>query len=247
MKKNVASQSIGCQMVNASDGSAFTSAVTIRVTGDNGTQTTGSVGSGACTHEGNGYHSYGPAQAETNFDHIAFTFTGTGAVPATVQVFTGFPQTGDNFARLGAPATTTVSADIAVVAGYLDTEVGDIRARLPAALTGAGNMKVDVLALNGSTTSAVLAAAVFDQAIFATVSNAAFSPISTEFECADYTEVTGQHVRGKTVYARTGNLAKSTGQVVLSYALSGGGRGHFITSGSPTGESFANGDTLLFV
>jgi hypothetical protein len=87
MKKNVASQSIGCQMITAADGSAFTSAVTVYVTGDNGAQGAGSVGSGACTHEGNGYHSYAPAQAETNYSHVAFTFIGTGAIPATVQVY----------------------------------------------------------------------------------------------------------------------------------------------------------------
>lgn len=115
MKKNVASQVVGCQMVSATDGSAFTSSVTVSVTGDAGTQATGSVGSGACTHEGNGYHTYAPAQAETNYDLIAFTFTGTGAVPATVQIYTSFPQTGDSFVRVGAPAGASVSADIAAV------------------------------------------------------------------------------------------------------------------------------------
>jgi len=88
MKKNTASQKIGCQMVSASDGSAFTSSVTVYVTGDAGTQAIGSVSSGACTHEGNGYHTYAPAQAETNYDLIGFTFIGTGAIPTTVQVFT---------------------------------------------------------------------------------------------------------------------------------------------------------------
>ena len=88
MKKNTASQKIGAQMVSATDGSAFTGAVTVAVTVDAGTQATGSVGSGACTHEGGGYHTYAPAQAETNGDLIAFTFSGTGAVPATVQVYT---------------------------------------------------------------------------------------------------------------------------------------------------------------
>src|SRR4051812_12009937 len=73
-------------MVSASDGIAFTGSVTVSVTGDAGTQATGSVGAGACTHEGNGYHTYAPAQAETNYDLIAFTFTGSGAVPATVQI-----------------------------------------------------------------------------------------------------------------------------------------------------------------
>lgn len=88
-------------MITAADGTAFTGSVTVAVTGDGGTQATGSVGAGACTHEGNGYHSYAPAQAETNYAHVAFTFTGSGAIPATVQVYTQFPQTGDSFARIG--------------------------------------------------------------------------------------------------------------------------------------------------
>lgn len=123
MKKNVAGQKIGAQLVSATDGSAFTGSVTVYVTGDAGTQAAGSVGSGACTHEGNGYHTYAPAQAETNYDLIAFTFTGTGAVPQTVQVFTSFPQTGDAFDRLGAPAGASVSADIAALP--TDTENAD--------------------------------------------------------------------------------------------------------------------------
>jgi hypothetical protein len=95
MKKNVSGQKIGAQMVSAADGSAFTGAVTVSVTGDAGSQATGSVGSGACAHEGNGYHTYAPAQAETNYSLIAFTFTGSGAVPTTVQVETSYPQTAD--------------------------------------------------------------------------------------------------------------------------------------------------------
>ena len=86
MKKNVAGQKIGAQLVSATDGAAFTSTVTIYVTRDAGTQAIGSVGSGVCTHEGNGYHTYSPSQTETNGDLIAFTFVGTGAVPVTVQV-----------------------------------------------------------------------------------------------------------------------------------------------------------------
>ncbi len=72
-------------MVTAADGSEFTGSVTVYVTGDAGTQAAGSVGSGACTHEGHGYHTYAPAQAETNYDLIAFTFTGTGAVPGLMR------------------------------------------------------------------------------------------------------------------------------------------------------------------
>lgn len=88
MIKNASGQKVGVQMISATDGSAFTGSVTASVTLDAGTQATGSVGSGACTHEGNGYHTYAPSQAETNGDLVAFTFTGTGAVPQTVQIYT---------------------------------------------------------------------------------------------------------------------------------------------------------------
>lgn len=107
MKKNVASQKVGAQMVSATDGSAFTGSVTVEVTLDAGTQATGSVGSGACTHEGNGYHTYAPAQAETNGDLAAFTFHGTGAIPVTVQIYTSFPQSVDNATNIALIKTST--------------------------------------------------------------------------------------------------------------------------------------------
>ncbi len=172
MKKNVASQKIGAQMVSATDGSAFTGAVTVAVTGDAGVQATGSVGSGACTHEGNGYHTYAPAQAETNYDLIAFTFTGTGAVPATVQVFTDFPQTGDvfgalpsNFSSFSVDASGRV--DVIKVAGTTQTagdiigDTNDIQTRLPAALvSGRIDASVGAMAANVVTASAIAADAI---------------------------------------------------------------------------------------
>jgi hypothetical protein len=166
MKKNVAGQKIGAQMVSATDGSAFTGAVTVHVTGDAGTQAAGSVGSGACTHEGNGYHTYAPAQAETNYDLIAFTFVGTGAVPATVQVFTAFPQTGDNFARIGAPVGASISADIAAV----QSDTNDIQTRIPAALvSGRIDASVGAMAANVLTATAIAADAITDAKVAADV------------------------------------------------------------------------------
>lgn len=160
VKKNVASQVIGAQMVSATDGSAFTGSVTVYVTGDAGTQAIGSVGSGACTHEGNGFHTYAPAQAETNYDHVAFTFIGTGAVPGTVQVFTSFPQTGDGFARLGAPAGASVSADVAAIKAETATILGDtndIQTRIPASLV-AGRIDASVGAMAANVMTAAAAA-----------------------------------------------------------------------------------------
>jgi hypothetical protein len=87
MRKNVAGQSIGSQMTKVADGTDFTGTVTVSITIDSGVQAVGTVGAGVCTHEGLGYHSYLPDQAETNGDHIAYTFTGTGAITRTVQVY----------------------------------------------------------------------------------------------------------------------------------------------------------------
>lgn len=175
MKKNVASQTIGAQMVSATDGSAFTGTVSCFVTGDAGTQ---GAGGGSVVHEGNGYHSYSPTQAETNYDHIAFTFTGSGAVPATVQVYTDFPQSGDSFARLGAPAGASVSADVAAVktqTSAIETDTQDIQSRLPAALvSGRIDSSVGAMAANTLTASALATDAVTEiQSGLATAANLA--------------------------------------------------------------------------
>jgi hypothetical protein len=62
--------------------------------------------------------------------------------------------------ELAADAVTEIQAGLATAAAlttvddFLDTEIADIQARLPAALTAGGNMKSDMLAVNGSTDGA---------------------------------------------------------------------------------------------
>jgi hypothetical protein len=191
VKKNVAGQKIGAQMITAADGSVFAGAVTVYVTGDAGTQAAGSVGSGACTHEGNGYHTYAPAQAETNYDLIAFTFIGTGAVAATVQVYPSFPQTTDPAASIaailldtaeigaaGAGLTALASAEnLATVAGYIDTEVAAIKAKtdnLPAAPAATG----DCITAAGVRTAVGLASANLDTQIGTLATASALSTVA---------------------------------------------------------------------
>lgn len=168
MRKNVASQVIGAQLNSKTDGSAVTTGTTtVYVTGDGGTQAAGSVGSGACTHEGQGYWTYAPSQAETNYDQIAFTFVNTSAVTATVQVYPAYPQTGDNYARLGAPAGASVSADVASI----KTDTGTtIPGRLPAALvSGRMDASVGAMAANVLTATAIAADAITDAKVAADV------------------------------------------------------------------------------
>lgn len=86
MIRGATGQTIGGQMVDVATGGAFVGVVTVYVTGDAGTQAIGTVGSGLCTAEGNGFYTYRPSAAETDYTVVAFTFVGTGAVPATVQI-----------------------------------------------------------------------------------------------------------------------------------------------------------------
>lgn len=58
---------------------------------------------------------------------------------------------GDAFARIGAPAGASLSADTAAVKAQtaaIETDTQDIQGRIPAALTGAGNIKADVEEVN---------------------------------------------------------------------------------------------------
>src|SRR5438128_9485737 len=85
--RNTASQKIGAQLASATDGSQYTTGpVSIFVTLDAGTQTAGTGGAGV--HEGEGYWTYSPSQAETDGILCAYTFIGSGAVPQTIQIFT---------------------------------------------------------------------------------------------------------------------------------------------------------------
>lgn len=88
------------------------------------------------------------------------------ATQASVNTIDDFLDT--EIAAILEDTGTTLPATLATIAGYIDTEIGtivtavgnietdtqDIQSRIPAALTGAGNIKADALAINGSTTAA---------------------------------------------------------------------------------------------
>lgn len=96
---------IGAQMIDASTGAAFVGTVSAFITGDGGTQ---GAATNSCTAEGNGYYSVVLTNSESDYALIAVTFTGTGAIPATIQIFTepvpSLTPTG------GGPATSAVTA-----------------------------------------------------------------------------------------------------------------------------------------
>ncbi len=134
-----------------------------------------------------GIETYGHASAEHAFDLDAANVTlaaatHTGAVIPTVSALTGHTaQTGDNYARIGAPTGASVSADLAAVKtdttailvdtadmqpkigtpvidvsadiAAIQTDTNDIQTRLPSALVG-GLMSSDVTAISTDTVAA---------------------------------------------------------------------------------------------
>src|SRR5437762_2811451 len=98
----------GAQMVNATTGAAFAGTVSAFVTGDGGTQT---AATNSCTAEGNGYYSLVLTASETDFELVAVTFTGTGAIPATVQIITtaAVPTPAPSTAITGPGVTTALT------------------------------------------------------------------------------------------------------------------------------------------
>lgn len=166
MKKNTAGQTIGAQLISKTDGSPITTGTaTIYITGDGGTQAIGSVGSGLCTHKGNGYWSYSPSQAETNFDIIAFTVNHTDACTATIQVETSYPQTGDSFSRIGANGAGLTAIG--------DTRLGNLDAAVSSRSTFAGGA---VASVTGSVGSVVgLTAANLDATVSSRLATASYT------------------------------------------------------------------------
>lgn len=84
------------------------------------------------------------------------TFDETTDSQEAIRDNMGTAQTGDAFARLGAPAGASVSADVAAVKAQtaaIETDTQDIQGRLPAALVS-GRMASDAVAISGSTTAA---------------------------------------------------------------------------------------------
>lgn len=144
-------------VVKAADGTAITSGVAAKYSTGAGSQ---AAGGGTCQHEGNGQWSYAPTQAETNVDGFGVQFYHTDAVGSgpNVSVVTSASvvQTGDSYARLGAPVGASVSADIAALPTVAEfnartlaaadyTVVSDLPAAAPSAADNATAAAVAIL------------------------------------------------------------------------------------------------------
>ena len=110
---------------------------------------------------------------------------------------------------IAADAVTEIQSGLATAAALdtvdnlLDTEIADIQARLPAALTAGGNIKADALAVNGNTS----AAAQLAKSAATIVSGAAIAgTLSTTQMTTDLTEATDDHYNGRIIIWTSGVL-----------------------------------------
>lgn len=249
MRKNVASQNIAAQMNSRTDGSPLTSSVSVAVTIDGGTST---AGGGTLTHEAAGHWNYAPTQAETNGDHVAFQFTHASGINQVLNVYPTFPQTGDNFARIGAPVGASISADVAAVkaeTASIQSDTNDIQTRIPAALVG-GRMDVSVgaMANNVLTAAAINADAITDAKVASDVTIA-----SVTGAVGSVTGNVGGNVTGSVGSVATGgitraSLAADTGlQSVRSNTAQAGGSTSITldASASSTTDFYVNHLVLL--
>lgn len=150
----------------------------------------------------------------------SLTFTGAGDVDCNVQTWKGVAaqdMTGDAYARLGAPAGASVSADVAAVktqTGAIETDTQDIQSRIPAALTGAGNIKADSLAISGSTDAADNLEASAETIIHDTI-DAGYTETTTTFKGGGTAtlDTTDNHYNGRIVVFTSGNLQNQASDI----------------------------------
>lgn len=103
----------------------------------------------------------------------------------TLTTYTGNTvQTGDSYARIGANGASLTAlatqASVNTIDDFLDTEIADISARIPAALTGAGNIKAETkvitaAAIDAGSIAAAAGSKIADIVIRRTYANAAAS------------------------------------------------------------------------
>ena len=236
MIKNLIGQSIGAQIITAADGSIFTGAVSVSYTLDNGVQAVG--GGVAPVHEGGGYHSYSPLQAETNADHIAYTFSGTGAISVTVQVYTQFPQTVDNNAILAGlnnfnPATDTVAnvTTVATTTTNTDMRGTDSANTIAPDNTGIANILVDTAEIQAQVGNISTGSAAISKRAAASVTTVG-TPVGGTTYTNTYTLDGIYH-----------SVADSAGNINIEYTFDVGGSGVAVEA-VMDGYFSGNGDVL---
>lgn len=147
LRKNVAGQHVGFQLVSKATGDDVLAGGAGLITIDNGVQ---AACAGAFTHSGSGQWDYAPTQAETNGTAINFRFTGTGAISVGMFFLTDNWDTTQPVLTSGAGANQITVNGAGKVSGVVLADTVTTLTNLPAItanwLTAAG---IAAGALNG--------------------------------------------------------------------------------------------------
>lgn len=142
-------------VVQISDGAVQTSGVSIAVRGQGGAS---GAGSGTTAYD-NGIVEYTPTQGETDFTSFVVIAYKTGCIPVSQTIVTSASATAgyagtDQGKIANATSTVNLSGTTVKTATDVEADTADIQTRLPAALTGDGNIKADTLRVGGTVQTA---------------------------------------------------------------------------------------------
>ena len=113
----------------------------------------------------------------------------------------------------------TVKAETALIVG----DTVDIQSRLPDALV-AGNIKSDVLAINGDTGAAAFLEAIMQGGLIGQVNDAAAT--TTAFAADGFTETTDDHFKGRLITFHSANTLRYQQTDITGYDAAGGTQGN---------------------
>jgi len=146
--------------------------------------------------------------------------------------------------RLGAPAGASVSADVAGVkaeTASIQTDTNDIQSRLPAALTGDGNIKADALKFEGADPSDTVKNVILGGLVRTTGAVVDDAGNSASTFLTDFTDTDDDFWKDAFLTFIDGDLAGQT-KKITGYD----GTTKFVTTDAFTAEP-ADGDTFLIV
>lgn len=139
-------------------------------------------------------------------------------------------EAGIDWANIGSPTTTVgLSGTTVKTATDVETDTADIQSRLPAALTGAGLMKIDLLAVNGNANSAAQLQRNVELTLHGVVDTGVFTPSTstassrTTFQADVLTMNSSSHIAsaasffiGRSMIFRSGAL-RGQRSAILAY------------------------------
>jgi hypothetical protein len=163
-RKNVAGQFVEFQGVDATTGGIKSGVTwTMRRCIDG----TFAAGGGTVTEDGTtGWYKCALAQADTNGNNIGFNFTGTGAIPQTVNIVTTAcdPTTATNFGITALPAVASGSAGAVLVDGTGTAAISNSSGKVLLQATQSGVTIPTVTTVTNQLTAAAIATGIWQDA-----------------------------------------------------------------------------------